>query len=72
MRRERVIAKLRELKYKFRRPSDRVDIWSHPTTGHQVHVRRRDDIDDDWVRSALLACGCTREEIEAFIHNCKN
>lgn len=70
MRRERIIAKLRELGYKFKRDAWRVQIFRNPATMHLVQVRKRDDVDDDWVRSVLKQAGCSKEEIERFLGQC--
>lgn len=67
MRRDRVIAKLRELGYKFSREAWRVNIYRHPATMHVIQVRNRDDIDDDWVRGVLRQAGCSKEDIEKFV-----
>lgn len=72
MRREYVVNKLKELGYKFRRQAWRVQIWSHPQTRHQVQVRQKDDIDDDWVKSMLRQAGCPKEDIEQFFAACTN
>lgn len=70
MRRERVINKLRELKYKFRRDAWRVSIWKKGT--HEVHVPKRDILSEDWVRSTLTQAGCAKDEIDRFIQACNN
>jgi hypothetical protein len=70
MRRDRIISKLRELGYKFNRDAWRVQVFRHATTMHLIEVRKRDDIDDDWVRAALKHAGCSKEEIERFIGQC--
>lgn len=67
MRRDRIISKLRELGYSFKQDAWRVQMFRHPVTLHVIAVRKRDDIDDDWVRSALRQAGCPKEEIEKFI-----
>jgi len=69
MRRERFIAKLRELGYSFRRDAWRVQLWRKGT--HEVSVRKRDHIDDDWVRQTLRQCGCSHDDIERFIAQCR-
>lgn len=67
MRRDRVISKLRELGYTFRQDAWRVQMFRHPVTMHVIQVRKRDDIDDDWVRSVLRQAGCSKDETERFI-----
>jgi hypothetical protein len=67
MRRDRIISKLRELGYGFKRDAWRVQIFRHPVTLDVIAVRKRDDIDDDWVRSVLRQAGCSKEDIERFI-----
>jgi hypothetical protein len=70
MRRDRIVSKLRELGYNFKQDAWRVTIYRHPVTLHMVQVRKRDDIDDDWVRSVLRQANCPKEEIERFIGQC--
>jgi len=67
MRRDRIISKLRELGYSFKQDAWRVQIFRNSVTLHSIQVRKRDDIDDDWVRSVLRQAGCSKEEIEEFI-----
>lgn len=67
MRRDRIIAKLRELGYSFKQDAWRVQVFRHSVTLHSIQVRKRDDIDDDWVRSVLRQAGCSKDEIETFI-----
>jgi hypothetical protein len=72
MRRDRIVSKLRELGYKLRQDAWRVQLFRHPVTMHIVQVRKRDDIDDDWVRSTLRQTGCSKEDIEKFIGQANN
>jgi len=72
VRRERVINKLRELGYGFKRNAWRVAIFRNPRTMHVIQVRNKDDISDDWVRQALRQAGVPSEEIERFIRDCVN
>lgn len=72
MRRERVINKLRELGYKFKRDAWRVQVWRHPTTKHTIEVRKRDEVGDDWVRCVLRQAGCNPVEIDTFFRDCNN
>jgi predicted RNA binding protein YcfA (HicA-like mRNA interferase family) len=69
MRRERFINKIRDLGYKFKRDAWRIQVWKHPQTMHVIEPRKKDDLDDDWVRSVLRHAGCSKEDIEAFIRN---
>ena len=69
MRRERVIAKIRELGYAFRRDAWRIQEFRHPSTLHVIQIRKKDDVDDNWVRNVLRQAGLASEEIEAFIRN---
>ncbi len=72
MRRDRIIAKLRELGYAFRQDGWRMQTFRHPSTLHSIQVRKRDDIDDDFVRSVLKQAGCSKDDIEKFIKLANN
>lgn len=68
--RERVIAKLRELGFHFKRDSWRVSLYKRGV--ERVEVPKRDLIDADWVRSTFRRLAMSREEVERFIGQCKN
>ncbi len=68
LKRERVLNKLRELGFSFKRQAPNVDIYKNGQD--RIAVPRNAMIDPDWVRS-VLGKRCPREEIERFIQtNC--
>lgn len=68
--RDRLINKLRELGYTFKRDAWRVSIWKKGT--HRVEVRKKDFLEEETVRQMLRQCGCEREEIDRFIGECRS
>lgn len=68
--REALVRKLRELGYKFKRQTDRVEIYKRRTD--YANVPRRDLVSELNVRKILDNAGCSREDIERFISQAKN
>lgn len=68
--RERIVNKLRESGFKFKRDAWRVSIWKRQI--QRVEVPKRDLIEVEWVRNAFRQIGMPREEIEAFIRATTN
>lgn len=68
--RERVIAKLRELGFHFKKDSWRISLYKRGV--ERVEVPKRDMIDDDWVRSTFRRLGLSKEDIERYIGHCRN
>lgn len=67
MPRDHFINKIRELGYRHRRDAWRVQIWRHPKTFHELHVRNKDHLEEAWVRGALKQAGCNPDQINSFI-----
>lgn len=65
IRAERFIAKLKELDYKYRGPTDRCHHWRKGD--HDVYVRRRDCIPEAYVWVELVKAGVSRDEITSFL-----
>lgn len=67
--REKLIAKLRELGYSFKKDSWRVSVFKRGT--HRAEVRKRDFLEEQTVRQTLRQTKLmTAEEIDAFIACC--
>ena len=64
-RRSQFVTKLKGLRYKFHDETDRTYVFRRGE--HRVYVPKRLDLDDEWVESTLRACGCTEEDIHAFL-----
>lgn len=69
---EQFTKKLRELGYKYKDQTLRVQIYRKGGSTHRVTVARKDHLDDGYVRSTLKQCGCKEAEIETFIGQCKS
>jgi hypothetical protein len=67
IRREHFCNKLRELKYKYKRETERVLLYKRSNDPVYVMVPRRDLLDDDYVRIQLKQSGCSKEDIETFL-----
>lgn len=67
IRREHFCNKLGELKYRYKRETDRVLFYKKPGDPHFVTVPRRDLLDETYVRATLRICGCDLEDIEKFM-----
>ena len=67
IRRETFCNKLNDLKYRYKRETDRVLLYKKPGNPTFVTVPRRDLLDEDYVRTTLRLCGCSLDEIEQFI-----
>lgn len=66
--RERLINKLRELKYTFADQTDKSVLWRKKGGTHCVWLPRKEDpMSDTYVASALRQCGVPPREIEVFI-----
>lgn len=63
--------KLNELKYRYKRETDRVALYKKPGNPDFIAVPRRDLLDEQYVRSTLSNAGCGFEEIERFIQQYK-
>lgn len=62
------INKLRELGYKYKGQSDKVQMWRKNGGTHSIVIRRKEDpLSETYVRSVLHQCKCSDEEIEKFI-----
>ncbi len=81
VRRERLINKLRELGYTFKRDAWRVQIWKRGT--HRPAIPKQDLLDEETVASILRQClkACRpagtsddhhSQEIREFIRTCMN
>lgn len=71
IRREAFCNKLRELGFSFKRQADRVCLYRRSSDGARAAVPRRDQIDETYARRELLKNGCSAEEVEAFISQCR-
>lgn len=67
IRREHFCNKLSDLKYRYKRETERVLLYKRPNDPVYVTVPRRDLLDEDYVRIQLKQCGCSKEDIEAFV-----
>ena len=68
--RQRLINKLREMGYRFKRDAWRVQFWIKGT--HRPAIPKRDLLDDETVTQILRQCGATPDEIIAFIREAHN
>ncbi len=64
---EHLVNLLRELGYKFRQKTGRVELWRHPTSKHRVEINIKDYLDPATVRSMLYQCGLDPGKVEDFI-----
>lgn len=64
VRRERLINKLRELGFRFKRDAWRVQLWQRGMLRPQIP--KRDLLDQETVSHILRQCGCQNDEIMAF------
>ena len=71
IRRDQFINKIRELGYRHKRSTERVDIYKKRGQTHRITIPRRKDLDEKYVRSTLRQAGCTTENIESFIMSCR-
>ena len=69
LKRERVINKLREIGYAFKKEAPSTYIYKRGT--HRVFVPKTDLVSEAWVRATLGTCNCTPAEIEEFIRIAK-
>ena len=69
LKRERVINKLRDLGYEFKREAPSTYLWRRGT--HVVFVPKTTQVSETWVRSTLQTCGCKPGEIDEFIRAAK-
>lgn len=67
IRREHFCNKLGELKYKYKRETERVLMYKRPNDPVYVIVPRRDLLDEEYVRAQLKLSKCSKEDIEKFI-----
>ncbi len=65
LKRERVINKLRELGYSFKREAPSTFIYKRGS--HRVFVPKTDLVSESWVRATLFTCNCNQQEIDDFI-----
>lgn len=67
--RERIINKLREMNYTFKRQAPRVEIYKKGPD--RIEVPRKDLIDERWVRSVLGFRRIPPADIDAFVRAAK-
>ena len=67
IRREIFCNKLRDLKYSFKRETDRVHLYKKPGNPTFATVPRKELLDEDNVCNTLKQCGCAQKDIDAFI-----
>jgi hypothetical protein len=72
VRRENFINKIRELKYTFKTRQKRTQLWRKVGGTHRLSVPLCDLLEDDYVSSTLLQCGCRPDDIKAFLAANKN
>lgn len=65
LKRDRIINKLRELGYSFKREAPNTYIWRRGS--HRVFVPKTDQVSETWARATLASCGCVAKEIDSFI-----
>jgi hypothetical protein len=68
--REFIQNKLRELGFKFHEEAKHTFAWRKGEAF--VYMRKREFLDDDWVRATLQKQGMTKEETEKFIGSCNS
>jgi hypothetical protein len=68
--RERLVNKLKEIGYRFKRDAWRVTMFRNGT--RRVEVPKRDFLQDETVAQILRQCGLTRDQIVQFIRTCNN
>ena len=64
--REHLLNKLRALGFRFKKQSERVDLFHRPTDGCRVEVRRKDLLDEQACRIILRQAGCAAAEVNEF------
>jgi hypothetical protein len=69
LKRERVINKLRELGYAFKKEAPSTYIYRKGT--HRVFLPKTDFVSETWARATLNTCGCKADEIEEFVRIAK-
>ena len=70
VRRERVVNKLRELGFRFKRDAWRVQLWQKGM--QRPEIPKRDFLDEETVFHILRQCGLKPEEIAAFLREAIN
>jgi hypothetical protein len=69
LKRERVINKLRDLGYVFKREAPNRFIYKRGS--HRVFVPKTDLVSETWVLATLFTCGCKQQEAEEFVRIAK-
>lgn len=69
LKRERVINKLRELGYSFKKETPNTYIYKRKT--HRVFVPKTELVSEAWTGVTLGTCGCKPGEIEEFVRIAK-
>jgi len=65
--RERLLNKLRELGFVFKKEKGHVQLYRRSSDGTRATLRKRDLIDVAEVTAMLRQAGCSEEEIRSFI-----
>jgi hypothetical protein len=68
---KRFVNKLRELNYDFKEQLHYQERFRLRGGTHIIHVPRRDNLDEEYVRLTLRQAGQTKEQIEQFIREAK-
>ncbi len=68
---KRFVNKLKELGYVFKEQLHYQERYRLRGGTHIIHVRRKDYLDEDYIRSTLKQAGQTREQIEQFLLDSK-
>lgn len=70
VRRERLINKLRELGFRFKRDAWRVQFWQKGQL--RPVIPKRDFLDEETVAQILRQCGVAQQDIMAFLRESRN
>ena len=68
---KRFVSKLRELGYDFKEQLHYQERWRLRGGTHIIHVPRRDNLEEEFVRFNLKHAGQSKDQIERFIREAK-
>jgi len=70
--RDKLLNAIRSQGYKFKRQTERIELWKKPGNTHRLEVRKNARHDVEYTKMLLRKAGMSKEKIETFIAECGN